>query len=891
MSGEQRAERPSRTARLIALFYPASLRASLDDEIARFIDECRGEARYRAGFAGRARLLAHLAADVLAARVAVRGPVRTPLGMVGHRERRIETLRQDARLACRAMAKRPAFTAVAALTLTLGIGANTAIFSVVSAVLLRPLPFPNADRLAVLWATNGSNKQLLTSIDDVADWRTRTHTFDDIGVARTQSVNLTGTGTPDRLVGSFVSANTLALLGVHMALGRTFTPAETQRGTGQQVAVISYDAWQSRFGGDSSLVGRTLVLNGRPHVVIGVTAQAFTDPFGGAEVWLPITSAPNASWFERGTPSVWAVGRVHRGATMADAQRDLSAVAAQLAAEYPATNAGAGAVVVPIRDFIVGTVRPTLLIVLAFVGIVLLIACANVANLQLARATGRRREMSLRAALGAGRSRLVRQLLTENLVLSLLGGAAGVVFARVAIGALVDAVPGGVPAFGHVGIDGAVLAFSAALTVGAGILFGLAPAIHATRTRLTDVLGVRSGDAGRPHRVDTRQVFAAVQLALCIVLLAAAGLLNRSLLALRDVNVGFDARHVLTAEFRLPAVKYRSDTAITAFMNRAVASIREIPGVQSAALVNAVPLSGNFGVSTYVAEGSPPVDPAREPSAQTNGVTDQFFRTLRIPLIAGRDFDSRDRADAAPVVIVDEELARRAWPRESAIGKRIVVRFAPVETATVIGVVKNVKQFTVGETASAQIYAPISQQPGIFNSVVARTAGDPMLLAAALRSAIWAVDPEQPVWKVRSLESLVQRDMAGPRFAVVLTAAFALLALSLAVVGVYGVMSFTVAQRTHEVGVRMALGARRKDVTRMVLVQGGRVVVVAIGLGLVGALGAGRLIRSQLFGVSATDPLTLAAVTLGLGVVALAACYLPARRAARVDPMIALRAE
>ena len=890
MSARRSAAQASRAAKAIARLYPASLRGAHGDEIASFVDDLRGDARYGPGIAGRVRLLVHLARDLIAVRVPTRGRTRMPLGERPRRERRLETLAHDARLALRGMAKRPAFTCVAVITLMLGIGANTAIFSVVSAVLLRPLPFPHAERLAVLWATNSTNRQLLASIDDVNDWRARTRTFDDIGMVRTQSVNLTGAGTPDRLVGSFVTANSLMLLGAHAALGRLFTPAETEQGTGQAVAIVSYGTWRTRFGADRGILGHALVLNGRPHVVVGVTDSAFTDPFG-AEVWLPITSAPNQNWFQRGTASVWAVGRVRDGVSMDRAQRDLSAVTAQLAREYPATNAGSGALVMPLRDWLVGTVRPTLLIVLAFVGVVLLIACANVANLQLARATGRRREMSLRAALGAGRSRLVRQLLTENLVLSALGGAAGVLFARWGIGALVNAVPGGLPAFGDVGIDRGVLLFSATLTVGAGLLFGIAPAVHASRARLTDALSLRTGEAGHGRRLDPRQMFAALQLALCIVLLAGAALLERSLGALRDVNVGFDPHNVLTAEFRLPAAKYRSDTAVTEFMQRAIGAVRAIPGVQSAALANAVPLSGNFGLNAYLPAGSPPMDPAHEPTAQVNGVTDQFFRTMRIPLIAGRDFDGRDRADAAPVVIVDYELARRAWPHASAIGKQLTVRFSPVVTATVIGVVGNVKQLTVGEPLSPQIYVPITQQPGIFNSVVARTSGDPMLLAGALRSAIWSIDPDQPVWKVRSLDSLVDRDMAGPRFAVVLTAAFALLALTLAVVGVYGVMSFTVAQRTHEVGIRMALGARRSDVTRMVLVQGGRVVLVSLAFGLIGALGAGRLIRNQLFGVSAADPVALLGVTLGLGLVALAACCLPARRAARVDPMVALRAE
>jgi putative ABC transport system permease protein len=710
-------------------------------------------------------------------------------------------------------------------------------------------------------------------------------------MARTQSVNLTGIEAPDRLVGTFVTANTLRILGAHAAMGRLFTTEETTQGTAQQVAVLSNPTWRTRFGGDSAIVGRTLVLNGRPHVVIGVLAADYRDPLGDMDVWLPITSAPNPQWFTRGNTTVWAFGRLKPGVTIDAARADLARVTRELAAEYPQTNAGIGATVLSLRETLVGDVKPSLLIVLAFVGVVLLIACANVANLQLARAAARRREMSMRAALGAGRWRLVRQLLTESLVLSAVGGWLGVVLAHWLVKGLLASMPIDLPTFGAVGIDLTVLGFSAGITIVAGLLFGLAPALHAARADLHESLQMRAPEGGPRGRGDTRNLLVALELALCIVLLVGAGLLTRSLGALTRVDPGYQAPGLLTAEFRLPQARYDTDEKINTFMARTVAAIRAVPGVSSAALLNAIPLSGNWGTVSYVSDAHPDVPPERAPQAQQNSGSDKVFSTMGIRMIAGRDFGADDRQGTDMVAIVNEELARREWPGQSALGKRLKLIGPPDQWVSVVGVVGNIRHLSMSEPPTPQIYQPKAQTPGIFSSIVVRTEGDPMALARSVRAALWSVDPDQPVWKMRTLTSLMERNFAPPRFTMMLTLAFALLALVLAAIGVYGVMSYAVVQRTRELGIRMALGARRATVVRLVMGRGLRVVGVATVLGIVASLGAAQLIRKQLFGVSAQDPVTFVGVPLVLAFVALVACYLPARRASRVDPVIALRSE
>ncbi len=818
------------------------------------------------------------------------------IGLAGERERRrteyLAELRQDIAHALRQLRRSPGFTAVALLTLVLAIGANTAIFSVVSAVLLRPLPYPDAVRLTVVWGAVGDQTQNLVSIPDAKEWQARNRTFAEMSIARSQSVNLTGRDRPDRLQGSFVTANALRLLGARAATGRLFTDVETREGSGQPLAVISDAVWRTRFGADHGLVGRTLTLNGRPHVVIGVMSAAFEDINGPTEVWLPITSAPNANWFTRDNPAVWVIGLLKDGVTREQAQQDLSTIARQLGQEYPATNAGTGVTVLSLRDYLVGTVRPTLLLVFGFVGIVLLIACVNITNLQLARATSRRREISLRAALGAGQGRLVRQLLTESLVLSVIGGILGVALARWATDALVAAVPNGLPIFGGTdGLDARVLLYSCAITLAAGLLFGAMPAVYAARTDLNDSLQTRAADGSTGGKGDVRQAFVAVQLALCIVLLIGAGLLLRSLSRLQQERLGFDAEHLLTAEFRLPSAKYQSDEQIAAFITAALERIRAVPGIRSAALLNSVPLSGNWATTTYQIDGQPPEAAGSLPTAQWNAITDGFFQTMGIPLMQGRDFAETDRAGSLPVAIVNQELARRAWPGRSAIGRRLRIYGPPDVWVTVVGVSGNAKQFTITEPVAAQVYQPKAQVPGIFSSVAARTDGDPMTLEEPLREAIWSVDKDQPVWKIRSMEYLVHRDVAPQQFTAGLVIGFALLALILAVVGVYGVMSYAVSQRTREIGIRMALGAGRAEVVRMVAGRGLRIVLAATLLGVLAAFASGRVMQRQLYGVSATDVTTFVLVPTALVVVAMLACYLPARRAARVDPLIALQSE
>jgi len=797
-------------------------------------------------------------------------------------------LMQDVRLALRHLRRAPGFTAVAVLTLVLAIGANTAIFSAVSAVLLRPLPYPHAERLTAIWGTMPDAPRMLLSYPDLLEYRARNRTFDDIGVIRNQSVNLTGGDRPDRLSGTFVTANLLRLLGARVELGRVFSDEETAAGTGARVALLSHAAWTTRFGADSGILGRTLVLNGLPHQVIGVIDADFHDPFGATEVWLPVTSGPNPNWTTRENPAFGGVGRIRVGVSEADASADLARIARELAAEYPETDAGVGIRQQTLRDFLVGEIRPALLILLGFVALILCIACANIANLQLARATARRREMSLRAALGAGRARLIRQLLTESAVLAAIGGTLGLLLAHWGIGALVAAVPEGLPAFGEVGLDRTVLLFSLAITLGAGLVFGAVPARYGTRGQLADALQGRGADSGGGNRV--RQLFVAVQLALCIVLLVGAGLLVRSFTRLEQVPVGFTTDHLLTAELRLPVTKYGNDTLVAQFGEQALARLRAIPGVKSAALVEAIPLSGNWGASSYRIEGRDTPD-SLLPTAQLNSVSDGFFRTMEIPLVMGREFTPADRLGVSPVAIVSRELARRAWPGESPLGKRITIVGPPELQATVVGVAGNVKQLTLSREDEPQLYLSKAQSAGIFTSLAIRTDGDPDALAEPVRQAIWAVDRDQPIWKIRPMASLLDRDLAPRRFTARLTAGFAFLALLLAMIGVYGVMSYVVAQRTREIGIRMALGAARGEVVRLVLGRGLRIVALGTGLGLIGAYAGARAIAQQLYGVPPADPPTFVSVPLLLILVAAVACWVPARRAARVDPAITLSGE
>jgi putative ABC transport system permease protein len=886
--------------------YPRDFREQFADEMRAFVREREAEARFRGTF-GLARLAVDLALDVARTAPAAR---LHEWNLRHHRwaaererrarERRIhqgegmDRLFQDLRYGLRTLRKWPGFAFVAVMTLALGIGANTAIFSVVNAALLRELPWPDPDRLVIVWGTLGANRQNGVAYLDYLDWQRQSTSFDELGVIRGQSVNLTGGDTPERVIGSFVTASTFRLLHASVASGRLFTEAETQVATKQPVAVLNDALWRNRFGARPDILGSTLLLNGQPFTVVGIMRPGFEAPLGTPDVWMPIGYYPNKGDLElRGRGGVLAFGRLKGGVTPERAQADLDAVTKRLEQLYPTTNKGVGANVQDLKGQLVGPAKAPLLLLLSAVGVVLLIACANVANLQLARATSRRRELSVRAALGAGRARLMRQLLTENLMLSVLGGLIGIGLAYAGVRWLStklasNVLPG--TFYGTVGIEQPVLLFALGVTIFAGVLFGLFPAWQASRADLHDSLTIRVEGAGG-GRLAMRRALVVGQIALCLMLLVSAGLLTRSLMALSQVKPGFNPDHLLTLQFRLPAAKYDNEGKIADMFTRAIAEIRAVPGVQSAALVRATPLGGNGETLPYSIDGRTDEAGQNPPTLQAQIVSPGYFETMMIRRLAGRDFMMNDRGDAPRVAIVNEQLANRMWPGQSALGKRIRIGGPDEPWSTVVGVVGTVKHFRLTESPIDQAYVPYMQRALIFTEVVVRTAGDPTSVAGAVRGAIWRVDRDQPVWGVRSVSRILIGALGQPKFIMWLTASFAFVALLLATLGVYGVMSYTVAQRTHEVGLRMALGAQGREVVRMIVAEGTRLVVVALIIGLAASFGVTRLLSAQLFGIEPRDPFTFGAVTVVLAVVALVACYVPARRASRVDPMVALRVE
>ncbi len=881
-----------RTYRLSLRLYPPAFRERFGDEMVDFAESRMRDAR---GTAASMLAVCRIAVDLSASvprewrnlfrerRAARLLSAANPFAPRSD----MDILRQDLRFALRSLARRPAFAIVAALTLALGTGANTAIFSLVNGVLIRPLPYPDPSRVMMVSGTqNGHGAQGVVYADYV-DWVQQNRSFAELGVFRPQSVNITGSDHPDRVIGSFVSASFLRVIGAKMTLGRGFTDRETDPRTKAPVAIVSYEAWQSRFGADSSLLGRTLVLNGTPFTVVGITVPNTPAVYGSVDVMLPVGYYPNAHGLDRGTRGVLVVGRLKPGVTVAAAQHDLSAIEDRLAALYPTTNKGTGAEVQPLRDALVGpSDRTQLLILLAAVGVVLLIACANVANLQLARGSSRARELSVRAALGAGRARIARQSLTESVVLSLVGGALGVALAVPLLHWLVSLVGPQLPIDAStIQLDTRVLAFALAVSIATGLLFGLPAAFKASRVSIGDMLRVR---AGANSHARTRNILLVVQLALSMTLLASAGLLVRSLIALQRVDPGFDGDDVLTAQFRLPASKYDSPDKITAMFDQTIAAIRSVPGVQAAALVRASPLSGNGEQYPFSIDGQAADTSAGAPSMLINSVTPQYFATMRIPILAGRDVAPSDRAGALPVIVINELAAKQLWHGESPIGKR--VQFGE-GWWTVIGVAADTRHFTLGEKPLLQGYVPHAQRPQVFTSVVVRTNGDPLRYVNAVRQAIWSVDRDQPVWRFRSMEQDMSAAVTAPKTLMWLASLFAFVALAVAAVGVYGVLSYTISQRTHEIGVRIALGADARRVRAMVVGEGARLIAISLALGAGVAFAAARLMRSQLFGVGTTDAVTLLAAVAVLSGVALLACYLPARRASRVDPMVALRME
>jgi putative ABC transport system permease protein len=808
----------------------------------------------------------------------------------------MDSLRQDVRFALRALAQRPGFTAVAVITVALGVGANTAIFSVVNGVLLRPLPYPEADRLVLVWTTTGEGINA-AAWPEYEDWRAQSRSFEAMAVARSQSVTLVGSAEPERVTGAFVTASVFDLLGARAALGRTLRPEETEPATTQPVAVISHGLWTRRFGADPAVLGRTLVLNGHPRTVVGVTGPEFEAgraPFNGwfmgTEVWLPVADFPNANGLARGQTELLVLGRLRRGITLEAAQSEMAVVAARLEKAYPDTHARRTVRLASMHEQLVSDVRPALLVLLGAVGFVLLIACANVANLLLARAAHRQRELALRSALGAERRRLVSQLLTESLVLATAAGALGALLGALFLSGLVALVPANAGLPENLAIDRTVLAFTAVLSLLTGVVFGLAPALQSSRPDLVAVLREGGRSVGGAARRRFRDSLVVAEVAVSLVLLVGAGLLLRSVVALHGADPGFRSERLLTMEFRLPTARYAEPRQIAAFFREILGRMGALPGVESVALVRAVPLSQNGASSAYEADGLAPAAPGREPRTQTNIVSTGYFRTMAVPVLRGRDFDERDTAETTPVAVVSATFARTVWPEQEALGRRLRLKGAE-HWLTVVGVVGDVKHGSLTDPPAAQVYTPHEQDPRIFACVVARTKGDPLAMAGPIRQAIWSVDPQQPVWRVRSMDDLLASVRGPARAITILIAAFAAVALLLAAVGIYGVMAYLVAQRTREIGIRMALGASARSVVRMVVVRGMRLTLVATLVGIVGAVALTRTLSTLLFGVGPLDPLTFAGAAAVLGGAALLASWLPARRAARVDPVVALAEE
>lgn len=801
----------------------------------------------------------------------------------------MQTLWQDIRFSLRLLAKSLSFTLIAIFTLALGIGANTAIFSVVNAALLRPLPYKQAEQLVLVYTKTNKVARDSTAWPDLRDWQAQSRSFAALAAYVPQSVNLTGRTEPGRLVGGFVSADFFKLLGVEAAQGRAFLKGEDEKGAAP-VAILSYALWRDRFGADPKLLGQTLTLNNQLFTVVGVTPEGFRAPYSDVEVWLPIQYHPSFS-SDRKMANLDVFGRLNPGVTRAQAQTEMETIAARLAQQYPETNKDRSVNITDLQALLVEGLKRSLLVLFGVVVCVLLIACANVANLMLSRVIARQQEFALRAALGASRLQLVRQLLTESLLLSLMGGGLGLLLGVWGMDALAASSAANLPPLVEVKLDWVVFGFTLGATILTSLIFGLLPALRFSRLDLNDALkdGSRTAGAGRGSQ-RLRGALVVTQMALALVLMVGAGLMMRSFLNLRGVEPGFDARNVLTLEYRIPRNKYPEPEQQWRFHEQVVARVHALPGVEAAAAVGAIPHSGNFGGSGFTLPDRATPPAGQEPRAQTNRVDAHYFRTLRIPVLQGRVFTEQDQLKTAPVIVVNQTLVRRYWPNENPLGKQVRL-LSPDVTASVIGVVGDVRHYSLDEPDLPQIYVAYAQQPHIFASLAVRTAGDPLSLANAVREAIWSVDKEQPVWKIRTLEWLLQRSLGPQRFLLQLLGTFSLLALLLASVGIYGVLSYAVTQRTREIGIRAALGATGADILRLVLKQGVKLSLLGLSLGLLAALFLTRLMKGMLFGVHTTDPLTFAGIALLLALVALAACWIPARRAAKVDPLVALRCE
>ena len=805
----------------------------------------------------------------------------------------METLLQDLRYTIRVLLKKPAFTAIVVLALAIGIGANTAIFSVVNAILLRPLPYKDFDRISMIWMDNPKLgvKEDWHSYPNYVDYKEQNQVYEDMAAFNNRSFNLTGAGDPVRILGAWNTASLFSVLGVPPSIGRVFTEEEEEPGK-DLVVVLSDGLWRSRFGRDRNIVGQTISMNGANRTVIGVMPAGFSFPEKTTEVWVPLAISPQRKQ-ERNSISFKAVGRLKPGVSMAQASADMGAIATRLDEQY--SRSGYGVNLVLLRDQETRTVKPALLVLLGAVAFVLLIACANVANLLLARAAIREKEIAIRLAIGARRSRIIRQLLTESAVLGLVGGAAGLLLAVWGLRVLVALSPGDIPRLDQAGIDGRVLVFTLAVSLLTGLIFGLVPSLQVSKPDLNSTLkeGGR-GTTGGAGGLRVRNVLVVSEIALSLVLLVGAGLLIRSFMRLQQFDLGFNPDNLATMRIQLPGTKYREAAQVEAFYKQLFERIESVPGVQSVGAISAMFLDDTPNSTNFSIEGRPVPTGADAIEVPLDSVSPGYFRTMGIPLQRGREFDERDVRGSTPVVIVNETFVRRFFADEDPLGKRFVYGEAGPDNnqwITIVGVVGDMRRTGFDRPVRPETFLPHSQATSGTLTIIARSAVDPASLSNTLRGEVWSIDKDQSVFDVKTMDQTLSEMSSQRRFNMLLLGVFASLALTLAAVGIYGVMSYSVAQQTHEIGIRMALGARQTDVLGMVVRRGMVLASAGIAVGLIGAIALTRLMSTLLYGVSATDPLTFVVIPIVLGVVALGACFVPASRATKVDPMIALRYE